>query len=256
MLKAVITTYLNHAPTTSLHLLIKGVNTRPLGSSFRLVRQVHVAHAKAPRTKSHMKHAPLGACLPGKFWISDLLRSFLVQSWDEIARVGEPAAKPSHCPLCLKLLPLAEFKGVAPLRSLAGCVIVIFEPNYRAKRFHICRSKLLSHIDVDSCYRHGVQVFPAHPESAPRLAPFYFVLYFVGWCVKLWSGGRRTCHTYSYGPGYCYYYVSLQGEPQKVFVRGEGILDFLPSQQTEISPLTTQPQMQAELIRSPVRGQE
>ena len=126
-----------------------------------------------------------------------------MQSWGEIARVGEPAAKPSHCPLCLKLLPLAEFKGVAPLRSLAGCVIIIvaiFEPNYHAKHFR--RSKLLCHIDVDSCYRRGVQVFPAHPESTPRLAPFFF-----GWYVKLWSGGRRTCctcRTCSYGPGYPY----------------------------------------------------
>ena len=119
-----------------------------------------------------------------------------MQSWGEIARVGEPAAKPSHCPLCLKVLPLAEFKGVAPLRSLASCVIIIiaiFEPNYGAKHFR--RSKLLCHIDVDSCYRCGVRVFPAHPESTPHLAPF-----FGGWYVKLRSGGRRTCRTYSYGP--------------------------------------------------------
>ena len=30
------------------------------------------------------------------FFISDLLRSFLVP-WGEIARVGRPTAKPSHC---------------------------------------------------------------------------------------------------------------------------------------------------------------
>ena len=38
----------------------------------------------------------LGVCPPGKFWILDHLRSFLVQSWGEIARVGQRAAKPSH----------------------------------------------------------------------------------------------------------------------------------------------------------------
>ena len=32
----------------------------------------------------------------GEFWILDHLRSFLVQSWGEIARVGQRAAKPSH----------------------------------------------------------------------------------------------------------------------------------------------------------------
>ena len=55
---------------------------------------------KAPHNESHVKCARLGglgACLPGKN--SDLLRSFLVQSWGDIVRVGEPAAIPtcSHC---------------------------------------------------------------------------------------------------------------------------------------------------------------
>ena len=104
--------------------------------------------------------------------ISDLLRSFRVQSWGEIARVGEPAAKPSHCPLCLKLLPLAEFKGVAPLR--AGLVIItVFGPNYRAKHFR--RSKLLSHIDVDSCYHIGVEYEYSQPiRSLHRLWRCFF----------------------------------------------------------------------------------
>ena len=31
--------------------------------------------------------------LPGKYLISDLLRSFLVPLWGEIARVGQPTAK-------------------------------------------------------------------------------------------------------------------------------------------------------------------
>ena len=43
----------------------------------------------------------LGACPPppppGKFWISDLLRSFLVYSWGEISKVGRPTAKPGCC---------------------------------------------------------------------------------------------------------------------------------------------------------------
>ena len=34
---------------------------------------------------------------PGKFWISDHLRSFLVYSWGEIVKVGRPTAKPSCC---------------------------------------------------------------------------------------------------------------------------------------------------------------
>ena len=33
----------------------------------------------------------------GKFWISDLLRSFLVYSWGEIVNIGRPTAKPSCC---------------------------------------------------------------------------------------------------------------------------------------------------------------
>ena len=37
-------------------------------------------------------HAP-----PGKFWISGLLRSFLVYSWGEIAKAGRPTAKPACC---------------------------------------------------------------------------------------------------------------------------------------------------------------
>ena len=78
---------------------------------FRLVRQVYTYVAKAPHNKSRPSRGVWGHDSPGKFWNSDLLRSFLVQSWDEIARVGEPAAKPSHCPLCLKLLPLAELKA-------------------------------------------------------------------------------------------------------------------------------------------------
>ena len=32
---------------------------------------------------------------PRKFWISDLLRSFLVYSWGKIAKVGQSTAKPS-----------------------------------------------------------------------------------------------------------------------------------------------------------------
>ena len=34
---------------------------------------------------------------PGKFWISDLLRSFLVYSWGEIAKAGRLTAKPGCC---------------------------------------------------------------------------------------------------------------------------------------------------------------
>ena len=33
----------------------------------------------------------------GKFWISGLLRSFLVYSWGEIAKAGRPTAKPGCC---------------------------------------------------------------------------------------------------------------------------------------------------------------
>ena len=34
---------------------------------------------------------------PGKFWISDLLRSFLVYSWGEIAKAGRLTAKLGRC---------------------------------------------------------------------------------------------------------------------------------------------------------------
>ena len=34
---------------------------------------------------------------PGKFLISDLLRLFLVYSWGETAKVGQPTAKPGCC---------------------------------------------------------------------------------------------------------------------------------------------------------------
>ena len=33
----------------------------------------------------------------GKFWISGLLRLFLVYSWGEIAKAGRPTVKPGCC---------------------------------------------------------------------------------------------------------------------------------------------------------------
>ena len=42
---------------------------------------------------------------PEKFWISGLLRSFLMQSRDKRARVGRPAAKCSHS-ACYRILVL------------------------------------------------------------------------------------------------------------------------------------------------------
>ena len=50
----------------------------------------------------HMRRAPARGAggmpsLPGKFWISDLLRLFLNYSWREIAKVGVSTAKPGCC---------------------------------------------------------------------------------------------------------------------------------------------------------------
>ena len=56
---------------------------------------------------------------PGKVWISDLLRSFLVYSWGEIAKAGD---------LLLNLVVVFEarrIKGVTPLRAADQLVTVI-----------------------------------------------------------------------------------------------------------------------------------
>ena len=45
---------------------------------------------------------------PGKFWISGLLRLFLVYSWGEIAKAG-PTAKPGRC--------VCRIKGVTPFQA-------------------------------------------------------------------------------------------------------------------------------------------
>ena len=60
----------------------------------------------------------LGACPPGKFWISDLLRSFLVYSLGEIAKVEQ---------LLLNLVVLFEalrIKGVTLLRGAEGFTLM------------------------------------------------------------------------------------------------------------------------------------
>ena len=54
----------------------------------------------AKRIKSHearLLEGFGGMPPPGTFLISDLLRSFLVPFWGEIARVGRPTAKSNHC---------------------------------------------------------------------------------------------------------------------------------------------------------------
>ena len=51
-----------------------------------------------------------------KFFISDLLRSFLVPLWGKMARAGRSTAK-SVIVYQAFIKTLAEFKGVAPLRS-------------------------------------------------------------------------------------------------------------------------------------------
>ena len=47
---------------------------------------------------------------PRKFWISDLLRLFLVYSW---VKFGPPTAKPGCC------VEARRIKGVTPLRAAA-----------------------------------------------------------------------------------------------------------------------------------------
>ena len=156
--------------------------------------------AKAPCNKSRPSKGMWGHASPGKVWISDLLRSFLVQSWDEIARVGEPAAKPSHCPLpiVLEAFTARRIKGVAPLRSLVSCVIIIaiFEPNYRTNKSDTSIGRNCSAI-LTSTAAIGMEYKYSQPIRSLHCAWRYF---FFGWCIKLWSGGRRTCRTYSYGP--------------------------------------------------------
>ena len=92
-------------------------------------------------------HAP-----PGKFLISDLLRSFLVPTWGEIARVGWPTAKCSHC-----VWSLTEVKDVALLRS--GQLEVSAPSNeqtaadYFCKQLHTERSwSLCDHLSNHFCW--------------------------------------------------------------------------------------------------------
>ena len=50
---------------------------------------------------------------PGKFLISDLLRSLLVPFWGGTVRVGRPTSKSSHC---VRSQIKCSHKGVARLR--------------------------------------------------------------------------------------------------------------------------------------------
>ena len=62
----------------------------------------------------------VGACPPQEnFLISDLLRSFLVYSWGEIAKVGRP--------ILLNLIVVFEvrrIKGVTPLRAAEAAGLI------------------------------------------------------------------------------------------------------------------------------------
>ena len=78
----------------------------------------------------------LGACLPGKFWISDLLRSFLLYCWGEIAKVGDLL-------LNLVVFEARRIKGVTPLRAAEAAKQLVI---------HVRRRKISAVILI--AYRH------------------------------------------------------------------------------------------------------